>query len=113
MRAMTPKLCVLFALLVSLIAITGCESPRQRVATAEKTYASTARLVRTAVVGDLITDPDTLVALKIANDEANAALKDANAKVQADTPITSDFYLDRVESALARWLDLLTKTGVK
>lgn len=106
-------LTLLFVLFAFSGLLVGCATARQRVATAERTYAATARLATKAVNADLVTDPKVLVALKLASDEANESLADANAKVQADAPITSDFYLDRVESALARWVDLLSKAGVK
>jgi hypothetical protein len=108
-----PRTLSLLFLLIS-VALAGCgATPAHRVANAERTYTTTANLAAIAVRQGVVKDRNTLQAMKLANDEANAALADANAKVRADVPITNDFYLDRLDSALTRWLELLAKAGVK
>jgi len=100
---------VLFALTLA-----GCgATPRERVANAERSYQLAANGAKIAVQAKLITGDDKLDALKFANDEANDALKDANAHVQADAKFDTEFWLGRVNSAVARLVSLTTKAKEK
>lgn len=101
-------------MLVLAVFVAGCgATPAEKVANGERIYAATARTTNLAIQNKVIKSPEVLKALDVANDEANDALADASNKVRADVPITNDFYLDRLNSALARWIDLLSKAGVK
>lgn len=89
-------------------AVSGCEgwpsTPRERLATAEQTLQAAAETTQLAVESGLITDRNTLLALKAALQEGNAQVARAHDYVIQDKPADAQACTEAAISAARRAL---------
>lgn len=97
-------------LLVSLATfVAGCATdPRERYAQAEQSLATAADATKAAVDAGVVTDPNTLLALREALSEGNTQLAKAHDLVIAGQPVDAKFYSDAAFSAAQRVLQYLS-----
>ncbi|HEX8342207.1 MAG TPA: hypothetical protein VF624_14990 [Tepidisphaeraceae bacterium] len=82
----------------------GCAAttPEQRLAVAQQTYISTADVVRAAITGKQIADPNVIRAVLAADNQADALLRKARERQVMGLTDQIDFWVDEALAALAR-----------